>query len=130
VDSKENPIFPPGSAQLTDPAKQIIRTVASILKNFPNEIAVEGHSDSSPTRSEQVSNWELSVARASSARRELEQTGIEPTRIARVVGFADKVPLFTDSPDDPRNRRISILFAKTMRLKPPDRLQWLMKSPQ
>ena len=73
VDSQQNPIFPAGSAELTDTAKQIVRSVASILKNFPNEIAVEGHTDSSPTRSEQVSNWELSVARASSARRELEQ---------------------------------------------------------
>ena len=57
VDSKENPIFPVGSAELTDSAKQIVRSIASILKNFPNEIAVEGHTDSSPTRSEQVSNW-------------------------------------------------------------------------
>lgn len=130
VDSQQNPIFPVGSAELTDSAKQIIRTIANVLKNFPNEIAVEGHTDSSPTRSEQVSNWELSVARASSARRELEQTGIEPNRIARVVGFADRVPLFTTLPDDPRNRRISILFCKNKKLKPPDRLQWLMKPPE
>ena len=127
VDSQQNPIFPVGSAELTETARKIVRAVASILKNFPNEIAVEGHTDSAPTRSEQVSNWELSVARASSARRELEQTGIEPSRICRVVGFADRVPLFTNSPDDPRNRRISILFAKNRKLKPPDRLQWLMK---
>ena len=97
VDSQQNPIFTVGSAQLTDLAKQMVHSVASILKNFPNEIAVEGHTDSSPTRSEQISNWELSVARASSARRELEQAGIEPSRICRVVGFADRVPLFTDS---------------------------------
>ena len=127
VDSQQNPIFPVGSAELTEPAKKIVRSIAAVLKNFPNEIAVEGHTDSSPTRSEQVSNWELSVARASTARRELEDSGIEPSRICRVVGFADRVPLFTTSPDDPRNRRISILFAKNRKLKPPDRLQWLMK---
>ena len=127
VDSVQNPIFPSGSANLTDTAKKIVRAVAAVLKNFPNEIAVEGHSDSSPVRSEQVSNWELSVARASSARRELEQAGISPTRIARVVGFADKVPLFTTSPDDARNRRISILFMKNKKLLPPDKLDWLMK---
>ncbi len=128
VDSQQNPIFPAGSAELTDTAKQMVHTIAAVLKNFPNEIAVEGHTDSAPTRSEQVSNWELSVARASSARRELEDSGIEPSRICRVVGFADRVPLFTTSPDDPRNRRISILFAKNKKLKPPDRLQWLMKT--
>jgi chemotaxis protein MotB len=127
VDSQNNPIFAVGSAQLTDTAKKIIGAIASVIKNFPNEIAVEGHTDSSPTRSEQISNWELSVARASSARRELEQSGIDPSRICRVVGFADKVPLFTTSPDDPRNRRISIVFMKNKKLQPPDRLQWLMK---
>ncbi|MGA2027270.1 MAG: OmpA family protein, partial [Syntrophobacteraceae bacterium] len=104
VDSQQNPIFTVGSAQLTDLAKQILHSVASVLKNFPNEIAVEGHTDSSPTRSEQISNWELSTSRASSARRELEQAGIEPGRICRVVGFGDKVPLFTNSSTDPRNR--------------------------
>jgi len=127
VDSQKNPIFAVGSAQLSESAKQMIHSIASVLKNFPNEIAVEGHSDSSPVRSEQISNWELSVARASSARRELEQTGIDPNRICRVVGFADKVPLFTDNPTDPRNRRISLVFLRNRKLQPPDRLQWLMK---
>ncbi len=130
VDSQPNPIFKVGSPQLSDLAKQILHSVASVLKNFPNEIAVEGHTDSSPIRSEQISNWELSTARASAARRELEQAGIEPNRICRVVGFADKVPLFTDSPTDPRNRRISIVFLKNKKLKLPDRLQWLMHSPE
>jgi chemotaxis protein MotB len=115
---------------MTDLGKQILRTITNVIKNFPNEIAVEGHTDSSPTRSEQVSNWELSVARASTARREMEQDGIDPGRICRVVGFADRVPLFSASLDDPRNRRISILFCKNKRLKPPDRLQWLMNSPE
>ncbi len=129
VDTRENPIFPVGSAQLTDNAKTIVKTVAAVLKNFPNEIAVEGHTDSTQTKSEQMSNWELSVARAGSARRELEQSGISPSRIARVAGFADKVPLLMELPNDPRNRRISIIFMKNKRLKPPDKLEWLMKPP-
>ncbi len=108
----------------------MLRTVASVLKKFPNEIAVEGHTDSSPTRSEQILNWELSVARASSARRELEQSGIEPVRICRVVGYSDRVPLFTDLRDDPRTRRISLLFCKNKKMSPAHPLKWLMKSPE
>ncbi len=129
VDTRENPIFAVGSAQLTDSAKRIVHTVATVLKNFPNEIIVEGHSDASPARNEQSSNWELSVARASSARRELELGGISPSRIARVVGFSDKMPLYTDAPADPRNRRISIVFCKNKKVKPPDKLDWLVKPP-
>ncbi|MFZ2447330.1 MAG: flagellar motor protein MotB [Syntrophobacteraceae bacterium] len=129
VDSRENPIFAVGSAQLTESANGIIKSVAGVLKNFPNEIAVEGHTDSSPMKTEQMSNWELSIARASSARRELEQNGIKPSRIARVVGFADKVPLMEELPHDARNRRISIVFMKNKRFKPPDKLDWLIKPP-
>lgn len=129
VDSRENPIFPTGSAQLTDSAKKLVKTVASVVKNFPNEIAVEGHTDSSPLKNEQTSNWELSIARASSARRELELAGINPVRVARVVGFADRVPLMPELPQDIRNRRISILFMKNKRIKPPEKLDWLMKPP-
>ncbi len=129
VDSNDNPIFAAGSAQLTDTANDIIKTVVGVIKNFPNEIAVEGHTDSSQMRNEQISNWELSVARASAARRELEQCGIDPRRIARVVGFADRVPLLPEMPNDPRNRRISILFMKNKRIKLPEKLDWLMKPP-
>ncbi len=127
VDARDNPIFPPGSAQMTETGKKILASVAAILKNFRNDIAVEGHTDRSPTRNDQVSNWELSTARASSARRELENDGIEPQRIARVVGFADKVPFNAEQPDDPRNRRISILFVKGKKAKPVGQFEWLWK---
>ena len=129
VDVAENPIFPPGSAQMTEGGKKIVRSVAAILKNFTNELAVEGHTDASPTKSEQVSNWELSTARASAARREIEIAGITPDRIARVVGFADKVPLIKEAPDDPRNRRISIVFIKGKSQKPNEQMEWLWRQP-
>ncbi len=129
VDSNDNPIFASGSAELTDTAKGIIKTVVDVIKSFPNQIVVEGHTDSSVMRNEQVSNWELSLARATAARRELEACGIDPRRIARVVGYADRDPLLPDLPTDPRNRRISILFMKNKRIKPPEKLDWLLKPP-
>jgi chemotaxis protein MotB len=129
VDTPQNPIFPPGSPVVTEAGKKIIHSIASILRNFPNEIAVEGHTDGSPTRSEQISNWELSTARASAARREIELSGISPQRIARVVGLADKDLLIKERPEDPRNRRISIVFLKSAKQKPEERFDWLWKSP-
>lgn len=129
VDSRENPIFQTGSAQLTDSAKKIIKTLCLVLKNFPNEIAVEGHTDSSQSKNQESSNWELSIARASSARRELEASGIDPSRIARVVGFADRQLLLPELPTDARNRRISLVFMKGKKLKPVEKFDWLMKPP-
>ncbi|MFP5214214.1 MAG: flagellar motor protein MotB [Acidobacteriota bacterium] len=131
VDTPENPIFPAGSAQMTEAGKRIVRSVVGIIRNFPNEIVVEGHTDGSPIRNEQVSNWELSTARASAARRQLEVEGIDPNRIARVVGFADKSPLIKDRPEDPRNRRISLLFVKNASArKPTEQFNWMWKQPQ
>ncbi|HIJ59527.1 MAG TPA: OmpA family protein [Nitrospirae bacterium] len=103
-------LFRPGSAELSTIAREIIKVVSESIKDIPNKIAVEGHTDSSPLRLGKISNWELSSERASSARRELESNGIDTTRIARVVGYADTEPLFVDDPNDTRNRRISLII--------------------
>ncbi len=110
VDTDGNPMFHSGSAQPSEKATQILKLVSENIKDTLNRIAVEGHTDASPLRAGQVTNWELSTSRASSARRELEANGIDPKRIARVVGYADTEPLFTSNPNDPRNRRISIIL--------------------
>ncbi|MDA8306928.1 MAG: OmpA family protein [Deltaproteobacteria bacterium] len=125
VDTKKHPIFQSASAEVTELGKQIIRSVVSVIKNFPNKIAVEGYTDSAPPGAGQMSNWELSVARALSAKRVIEQDGINPVRICRVVGYSDRKPIFPRG--DPRNRRISILFCARKKQKPPDNLQWLLK---
>ncbi|HRV42115.1 MAG TPA: flagellar motor protein MotB [Syntrophales bacterium] len=109
VDTEGSVMFPLGSAEPTPRARQIIAVIADQLKDLPHRVAVEGHTDSAPFRSSQITNWELSSARASAARRELEKNGFDPAKIARVVGFADQEPFVKDNPRDPRNRRISII---------------------
>jgi chemotaxis protein MotB len=110
IDSEGNPLFPSGSADPNSVGKQIIRVVAENLKDMQNRLAVEGHTDAAPYRKGNATNWELSAQRAAAARRELEADGIDPKRFARVVGHADQEPLFRDKPNDPRNRRISIIM--------------------
>jgi chemotaxis protein MotB len=109
VDNEGSLMFPSGSAQPTDKAIQILRLVSENIKDTPNKIVVEGHTDSLPFRDAQITNWELSTARASSARRELEKNDIDPGRIARVVGYSDQELLVKNNPKDARNRRISII---------------------
>ncbi len=109
IDSEANAAFTPGSAQLTETGRKILKVVSDIARSIPNKIAIEGHTDSSPARGE-TSNWELSGARACAARRELEVDGVNPGRISRIAGFADRAPLVEDNPSDPRNRRISVIF--------------------
>ena len=103
-------MFPLGSAEPTGKSKEILKLVSENLSNLPNRIAIEGHTDSAPFKGAQTTNWELSTARASAARRELELDGIDSSRIARVVGYADQELFVPDNPRDPRNRRISVIL--------------------
>lgn len=110
VDNEGSEIFRLGSDDLTQKARQIIALVSNNIGSRPNHIVIEGHTDSAPFKSAQKTNWELSTSRASAARRELENNGIDPDRIARVVGYADQDLFIKDNPRDLRNRRISIIL--------------------
>jgi chemotaxis protein MotB len=110
VDMEGSPMFSIGSAKPTVKAQQILAIVADNIRDVENRVAIEGHTDSAPYRGDQITNWELSTSRASAARRELENNGIEPNRIARVVGYADQELYVKEDPRDPRNRRISIIL--------------------
>lgn len=110
VDMEGSPMFTLGSAELTQKGKQILAIVADNTQDISNRIAIEGHTDSAPFHGGQITNWELSTSRASTARRELENNGLSPSRIARVVGYADQELYIKDNPRDSRNRRISIIL--------------------
>lgn len=117
VDAEGSLMFPLGSGQPTERASQILKLVAANMKELPNKVAIEGHTDAAPFKGAQNTNWELSTARASAARRELEKNGIESARIARVIGYADQALYIRENPRDPRNRRISIIILN--RIDPP-----------
>jgi len=112
VDNEGREMFRLGSDEPTEKAIQIIRLVSENIREKPNRIVIEGHTDAAPFKTAQKTNWELSTSRASAARRELENNGVDPGRIARVVGYADQELLVREDPKDPRNRRISIILLR------------------
>jgi hypothetical protein len=103
-------MFQLGSAEPTERCREIIAAVAEVIRDQDAKIAIEGHTDAAPFRGDQITNWELSTNRASAARRMLEVSGLDPVRVARVVGYADTDLLVKESPKDPQNRRISIIL--------------------
>jgi len=129
VDQKETPVFLAGSPLLTEDGKRIARFVASSMRGLPNDIVVEGHTDASGGRGDNISNWELSALRACNAKRELEASGIELGRIGRVVGYAQTMLLVKDDPEDPRNRRVSIIFLHQKKKKTGTPYDWVWKGP-
>lgn len=110
VDKEGNSMFERGSANLSPNAKRILGVVAENIKDLNNKVAIEGHTDAISYSSNKYTNWELSTDRASSARKELENNGLSPDKLARVAGYAATEPLVKDNPNDPKNRRISIIL--------------------
>jgi len=92
--------------------KEVLKVLTGTLKNMPNRIAIEGHTDSFKFANKEHTNWELAAERANAARREMVRDGLNERRISRVSSFADVVPLNGKDAFDPINRRVSILVEK------------------
>ncbi|MDR3640942.1 MAG: OmpA family protein [Humidesulfovibrio sp.] len=107
--NEADPLFAKGSPELTAKGRAAIQFIGSQLKDLPNKVEVEGHTDSVNYSGGRYTNWELSTDRASAARVALQQGGLPGDHLTRVSGFASTQPLYPDNPADPRNRRISIL---------------------
>ncbi|PKN20805.1 MAG: chemotaxis protein [Deltaproteobacteria bacterium HGW-Deltaproteobacteria-6] len=113
IDTEGSMMFPLGSDKPTPKAREILKLVADNINEIPGKVVVEGHTDSAPFKGGQITNWELSTARASAARRVLEESGTPSNRIARVVGYADQELLLPLDSRDQRNRRISVIVLQS-----------------
>lgn len=110
IDKADRISFESGSSELTSMTSKILDEIASIICNLPNPIQIGGHTDAHPYPSNTYTNWELSADRANAARRQLVAKCVEPTRIKKIVGFADTQPLIIEDPFAAGNRRISIML--------------------
>ena len=111
VDDFKRPMFDLGGATVKSYMRDILHEIGKVLNEVDNRIALTGHTDSAPYSGGQrsYSNWELSADRANASRRELIAGGMNPQKIARVVGLADSSLLDKQDPRNPLNRRISII---------------------
>lgn len=111
LDTDQRPMFELGSDQVAPYMRSLLRTIAPLLNELPNELSISGHTDSVPYAGgyRGYSNWELSNDRANASRRELIAGGFDPDQLLRVSGFADRVSLPETEPTDPINRRIELV---------------------
>jgi chemotaxis protein MotB len=112
-------LFPESSAVLQPQGIEIVELVADVLRASPNNISIEGHTDSRPISSGRYpSNWELSTARATSVlRHRTENIGFDPTRLS-AAGYADTRPVASnDTPEGAaRNRRVEVVVTSDVSL--------------
>ncbi len=109
--------FALGESQLSENAKASLRQIVTVIQQTPYMINVVGHTDNLPMRSKKfMSNWELSVARASSVTRFLiDEMGMNPVQFV-VSGYASYRPVAPNSTAENRakNRRVEIIISKRL----------------
>jgi chemotaxis protein MotB len=110
TESAAGTFFDSGSTTISADGKDILKALAEELGKLPNHIAMEGHTDSKPyPPGATYTNWELSADRANAARRLVQADGIRADQITQVRGFADQRLRKPEDPQDPSNRRISLI---------------------
>lgn len=116
-------LFELGQSELTLQAEERLYQITDFLKATPYMINVVGHTDNIPMASQRFpSNWELSVARASTVARFLiDKIGMDPGQFV-VSGFSSYRPAVpnTNAANRAKNRRVEIIISK--RLPAPQRI--------
>jgi chemotaxis protein MotB len=110
TESEAGEFFESGSTKMSQDGSELVKVLAEELGKLPNHLAIEGHTDSQPyPPGAMYTNWELSVDRANTARRLMQANGIREDQVSQVRGFADQHLRKSDAPQDPSNRRISLI---------------------
>ncbi len=112
VDKNGTDMFPTGSTLLNEHAFELLARVNRVIKDMPNKIAIQGHTQKILYHNEKNPNWMLSAQRANAARLAFKALGLDPTKIARVTGMGGSAPLNPKDPMASENRRISIILLR------------------
>lgn len=113
VDNYNKPMFVPGSAEMMEPMKILLKEVTSQLNLVDNIIRITGHTDSiNYTNTREYTNWELSIDRANKTRQTVEEMGVNMQRIYMIEGRADRSLLNAKNPSAPENRRVTITLIR------------------
>jgi chemotaxis protein MotB len=119
VDRDRVAMFPLGSDVMYAHTRQLLGIVAKAIAGLPNRISIRGHTDALPfPPGAAYDNWRLSSDRADATRVALVQQGLDPARVAEVVGRGDAEKLVATDPTDPTNRRISLVLLHERQVPP------------
>lgn len=110
-------LFAVGESELSDQARTSLQKVVEVMQHTPYMINVVGHTDNLPMRSTRFkSNWELSVARASTVARFLiDEMDMDPNQFV-VSGYSSYRPIEpnTTAENRAKNRRVEIIISKRL----------------
>ncbi len=109
IEKEQGMFFESGKGHPSESGRDLIAKLAAEIGKLPNKVLIEGHTDSKAF-SGAYSNWELSADRANEARKVMMEGGMRSDQVAQIRGFADQHLRIPDDPENPGNRRISIII--------------------
>ncbi len=112
IDIKSSILFKSGTATLSEDAEDILASIADLIKEYPNDVQVEGFTDNIPINTDKFpSNWELSSARAASVVHLFEEEGVDPRRM-QAIGYGEFKPIADNNTPEGRNanRRVNLVI--------------------
>lgn len=109
----EQGVFSSGEADILPDSLAVIDEIAETLKDLPNQIKIEGHTDNIPIHNDKfASNWELSSARALNILLYIVNNhNMDPTKYS-ATGYGEFRPIEqNDTPEGrAKNRRVDIIL--------------------
>jgi chemotaxis protein MotB len=123
ISLRELGFFNSGQSELSSGAEGKLQRIGAVLMKYGLNMRVEGHTDSVPIHNAAFqSNWDLSLARASTvAMMLLHDMSFDPAKIS-MAGYGEYHPVATNDTAEGRqaNRRVDIVVLSTD--KPPQKL--------
>lgn len=113
ISLKEAAYFPSGGDAIAAETSASIDKIATAIRELPNQVRLEGHTDSVPIHTERFrSNWELSAARSIAMLERLTTKYQIPHERFAIAGYADTVPIAPNDSEQnrARNRRVDIVI--------------------
>lgn len=113
LEIKDKILFESGKADLKSNSIEVLNVLAEYIKEIPNDILIEGHTDNIPISNYKYKdNWDLSAARASSVTRYFTSIkGMDSTRFyAMFLGEYHPVADNNNNENRAMNRRVNILI--------------------
>lgn len=112
ISLSERLIFKNDQVELPPEAFQVLNTIVEMLRPIDNKVRLVGHTNNIPsTNPLYPTNWELSLARATTVAKYLINSGIAPERLI-ISGQGEYAPVFPNDTDQHKelNARVEIII--------------------